>query len=153
MEFGGIYKNVIAIAAGMIEGAGMGANARAALITRGLAELQKFVVKEGGNPLTVAGLSGVGDLVATCTSGLSRNQRVGVGLAEGKTLEEITSELGQVAEGVNTTKRVVALAEKLNISVPIAEQVECVLDGKRSVKESVADLLSRAPSEEFSSEV
>jgi glycerol-3-phosphate dehydrogenase (NAD(P)+) len=99
-EIGAALKNVIAIACGVVDGMGLGLNARAALITRGLAEITRLAVALGGNPLTLAGLAGTGDLVLTCTGDLSRNRRVGLGLGHGKTLPQILKELGQVAEGV-----------------------------------------------------
>src|ERR687883_297703 len=104
VQLGGAVKNVIAIAAGISDGMGFGANARAALITRGLSEISRLAAKKGANPLTLSGLAGLGDLVLTCSSELSRNFRVGVGLGQGKKLEDVQREIGQVAEGVLNSK-------------------------------------------------
>lgn len=142
-ELGGAFKNVIAIAAGVGDTAKMGLNARAALITRGLAEMERLVVAFGGQAATVAGLSGLGDLFLTATGDLSRNRRVGMALGEGKELEQILAELGQVAEGVVTTPKILALARRHNVSVPITEEIDRLLKGESTVKDSLAALLSR----------
>jgi glycerol-3-phosphate dehydrogenase (NAD(P)+) len=118
-EIGGCAKNVVAIAAGLSDGMGFGANARAALITRGLAEITRLAVKKGANPLTLSGLAGLGDLVLTCSSELSRNRTVGFGLGQGKSLEQIQKELGQVAEGVRNARSVHDLAARLGVEMPI----------------------------------
>ena len=144
VEFGGVYKNIIAIAAGVVDGLEMGANARAALITRGLAEMQRIVVQLGGKPTTVMGLSGLGDLLLTATGDLSRNRQVGLRLAHGEKLEDILRTLGAVAEGVKSTFNVRELVHRLQVSAPITEEVAKLLEGKRSAKESAGALLSRA---------
>jgi glycerol-3-phosphate dehydrogenase (NAD(P)+) len=126
-ESAGALKNVMAIAAGMAHGLGYGDNSKAALITRALAELTRLGVAMGGHPLTFAGLAGMGDLVATCTSLQSRNRRVGVGLGEGRALDEITAEMRMVAEGVRTTGAVLTLADRHDIDMPIARVVGGVL--------------------------
>jgi glycerol-3-phosphate dehydrogenase (NAD(P)+) len=140
---GGALKNVIAIAAGIADGLGFGHNTRAALITRGLHETGRLVARLGGNPLTLAGLAGLGDLVLTCTGELSRNRRVGLALATGEPLAEITRRLGQVAEGVETARLGAELADALGIEMPITTQVAAVVSGVRSPREAVADLLAR----------
>jgi glycerol-3-phosphate dehydrogenase (NAD(P)+) len=127
VEIGGCVKNVVAIAAGISDGFGFGANSLAALITRGLAEISRLAVRKGGNPLTLSGLSGLGDLVLTCSSDLSRNRTVGRGLAAGKTADEIQKELGQVAEGVRNAKSARELARRLGVEMPITEIVYRVL--------------------------
>ena len=142
-ELGGVVKNVIAIAAGMSDGLGYGANARAALITRGLAEVTRLAVRKGANPLTLAGLSGVGDLVLTCSSDLSRNRRVGFGLGKGRTLAEVQTELGQVAEGVVAARTVRELSHRLHVEMPITEVVYRVLHQDLSPKQAVVDLMTR----------
>lgn len=143
-ELGGVFKNVIAIAAGVGDTAKMGLNGRAALITRGLAEMERLVVALGGEAATVAGLSGLGDLFLTATGDLSRNRRVGMGLGRGEKLEDILEELGQVAEGVTTTAKILELARQHNVSVPITEEIDRLLRGESTVKESLSALLSRS---------
>ncbi len=131
VELGGALKNVVAIAAGIVEGLRYGHNTMAALITRGIAEITRLGVALGGNPMTFAGLSGMGDLVLTCTGGLSRNRSVGVELGRGRTIDEILAEMEMVAEGVKTTQAVKRLAESVGVEMPIAEQVYAVLyEGK-----------------------
>jgi glycerol-3-phosphate dehydrogenase (NAD(P)+) len=142
-ELGGALKNVIAIACGVADGIGAGLNARAALITRGLAEIGRLAVSRGANPLTMAGLAGMGDLVLTCTGDLSRNRRVGLGLGEGKTLEQILDELGQVAEGVRTTRSARNLGHRSNVDMPITEEVYLMLYEDKPVPEALRDLLGR----------
>jgi len=144
----GAVKNVIALATGMLDGLNMGANARAAVITRGLAEISRLVGAAGGEPQTAVGLSGLGDLLLTCTGDLSRNRQVGLRLGHGEGLPEILAALGQVAEGVVTTKKVLQLAERHGVVMPIAEEVSKVLEGKSSVRESVNTLLARAQKRE-----
>ena len=122
-EVGGCVKNVVAIAAGISDGLGFGANALAALITRGLVEITRLAVRKGANPLTLSGLAGLGDLVLTCNSDLSRNRTVGRRLAEGKRLDDIERELGQVAEGVPNARSVHALAKRLEVDMPISDAV------------------------------
>lgn len=147
-EIAGAYKNVIAIAAGASDAMGLGNNARAALITRGLAEMTRFGVHFGAKEQTFLGLAGVGDLMLTATSTLSRNYRVGKGLGEGKGLDEILVALGEVAEGVPTAKAIVMLSEQSNLYTPIAKEVALLLDGK-DPRLSVEALLSRGKEEEF----
>jgi glycerol-3-phosphate dehydrogenase (NAD(P)+) len=140
---GGALKNVIAIAAGCADGLGFGNNARAALITRGLNEMGRLAVRLGGNPLTLAGLAGLGDLVLTCTGELSRNRRVGLALAAGEPLSRILDSLGHVAEGVYTARIAAELAGQLGVEMPITGQVAAVLAGRGTAREAVADLLAR----------
>lgn len=148
VEIGGSYKNVIAIAAGICDGLGLGNNARAALITRGLAEITRFGQDFGARTETFLGLSGVGDLFLTASSTLSRNYRVGSGLAKGKTTEEILDEIGETAEGVVTAKAIVEIAKERGLYTPIAWEVVAVLEGK-DPKVSLRDLLVRKHEEEF----
>ena len=143
VAIGGALKNVIAIAAGCCDGLGCGSNARAALITRGLHEIGRLATRLGGNPLTLAGLAGLGDLVLTCTGELSRNRKVGLALAAGEPLPSITARLGQVAEGVQTALLGDQLARKLGVEMPITTQVAALVSGRRSPHDAVADLLSR----------
>jgi glycerol-3-phosphate dehydrogenase (NAD(P)+) len=140
---GGALKNVIAIAAGCSDGLGCGSNARAALVTRGLHEIGRLATRLGGNPLTLAGLAGLGDLVLTCTGELSRNRTVGLALARGETLAAITARLGQVAEGVGTAHLGDELARRLGVAMPITTQVAALLSGRCSPAEAVSELLSR----------
>ena len=142
-EFGGVVKNVIAIAAGMSDGLGFGANARAALITRGLSEITRLAVRKGANPMTLAGLSGVGDLVLTCSSEMSRNRTVGFGLGKGKTLAEIQGELGQVAEGVLAARTVREMAHRVHVEMPITEVIYRVLYQGLAPKQAVIELMTR----------
>ena len=128
VEIGGALKNVIAIAAGVVEGLNLGHNALAALITRGLAEISRLACAEGGQRETLAGLSGLGDLVLTCTGDLSRNRRVGIELGRGRSITEILSGMRMVAEGVRTTGAALALGEKHGIELPIADRMQAVLD-------------------------
>jgi glycerol-3-phosphate dehydrogenase (NAD(P)+) len=140
---GGALKNVIAIAAGCADGLGFGSNGRAALITRGLHEMGRLATRLGGDPLTLSGLAGLGDLVLTCTGELSRNRRVGLALARGESLADIVVHLGQVAEGVDTARVAAGMALQLGVDMPITTQVAAVLAGQRTAREAVADLLSR----------
>ena len=142
-ELGGATKNVMAIAAGMSDGLGYGDNTRAALLTRALAELTRLGLASGGQPATFAGLAGMGDLIATCSSNLSRNHRVGVGLAKGKTLDEVVTEMRMVAEGVKTTRGVLGLAENADVEMPIAEHVAHVLYEGLAPKDAVLSLMTR----------
>ena len=139
-EVGGAYKNVIAIAGGVCDGLNLGNNARASLISRGLVEMARFGVFLGAKEKTFLSLGGAGDLFLSASSRLSRNYRVGFGLAEGKSLEEILDELGEVAEGVGTAKALFNIAQKRDIYLPIAKEVYLMLEGK-SPKESLKDLL------------
>jgi glycerol-3-phosphate dehydrogenase (NAD(P)+) len=148
-EIGGAVKNVLAIAAGVSDGMGFGLNARAALITRGLAEIARLAAALGGRHETLMGLAGMGDLILTCTGDLSRNRRVGLALAQGRTLPEILSELGQVAEGVSTAREVVRLATRHDIAMPLCEAVDALLHRPQiGPREVVEQLLSREPRHE-----
>lgn len=142
-ELAGALKNVMAIAAGMSDGLGFGDNSRATLITRALAELTRLGMKLGGRPTTFAGLAGMGDLIATCSSNKSRNHRVGVGLALGKTTEEIVSEMKMVAEGIKTTRSVLDLAAREGVEMPIAQQVGEVLYGGVHPRDAMLSLMTR----------
>ncbi|MGH8911076.1 MAG: NAD(P)H-dependent glycerol-3-phosphate dehydrogenase, partial [Acidimicrobiia bacterium] len=147
-ETAGALKNVMAIAAGMSAGLGFGDNTRATLITRALAELTRLGVVMGGRESTFAGLAGMGDLIATCVSSQSRNHTVGRALAEGKKLDEITSDLHMVAEGVKTTEAVLALANRHQVEMPIATQVGKVLYEGAHPREAVLDLMTRSAKSE-----
>lgn len=149
VEVGGALKNVIAIAAGASDGMGFGHNARAALITRGLAEIGRMAVKLGGAPLTVAGLAGMGDLVLTCTGSLSRNRHVGFELGRGHTLDEVLGGMRQVAEGVRTSKSAFDLSKREGVPMPIVSEVYSVLYEKKDPKAAVFDLMVREAHEEF----
>jgi len=140
---GGSLKNVMAIATGIADGIGLGSNTAAALITRGLAEVSRLAVALGANPLTLMGLAGMGDLVLTCTGGLSRNRRVGLGLGAGKTLQQILDELGEVAEGVRTTRSAYQLAQREGVDMPITEQVYQILYEDLPPADALMGLLSR----------
>ena len=142
-ESAGALKNVMAIAAGMAHGLGFGDNTMAMLVTRALAELTRLGVAMGGRPLTFAGLAGMGDLIATCLSGKSRNHTVGFGLGRGKSLETVLGEMKEVAEGVKSTEGVLALAERHGVEMPIAEQVGRVLYEGASPADAVANLMTR----------
>jgi glycerol-3-phosphate dehydrogenase (NAD(P)+) len=142
-EFGGVVKNVIAIATGMADGLGFGANTRAALITRGLAEITRLAVRKGANPMTLAGLSGVGDLVLTCSSELSRNRTVGYGIGKGKTLAQVQAEIGQVAEGVLSARTVREMAHRVHVEMPITEVIYRVLYQDLPPKQAVIELMTR----------
>jgi glycerol-3-phosphate dehydrogenase (NAD(P)+) len=148
-EIAGVLKNVVAIAAGVAQGLGVGDNALAALITRGLAELTRLGLALGGNPLSFLGLAGIGDLVVTCTSEKSRNRHVGVELGRGRALPEILGEMHMVAEGVRSTAAVLALAERSGVEMPIASQVQAVLAGERSPSEGLALLMGREAKSEL----
>jgi len=143
VELGGAIKNVLAIATGISDGLGLGANARAALITRGLAEMQRLVAAVGGRPETVMGLAGVGDLVLTCTDNQSRNRQVGLALGRGRKLQVTLAEIGQVAEGVATAREVRGLAQRLKVDMPITEQVYRVLFEGLAPQSAVEALLRR----------
>ena len=143
-ELGGALKNVMALAVGMAEGLGLADNSRAALITRGLAELTRLGVAMGGEPATFAGLAGLGDLLATCLSPQSRNHHVGVELGRGRSLHEITAAMQQVAEGVKTARVVLELAAEHRVEMPIASELCAVLDGGRDPREAYGNLLGRS---------
>lgn len=149
VEVGGAVKNVMAIAAGICDGLGLGHNARAALLTRGLAEITRLGLKLGGRHETLSGLSGTGDLILTCTGDLSRNRQVGLLLVQQHDLSEILSRLGHVAEGVYTVREVHRLAQRLDVAMPICEAVYRVLYEHVPVVEMVAALLNRTPNLEF----
>jgi glycerol-3-phosphate dehydrogenase (NAD(P)+) len=148
VEIGGALKNVIAIAAGVSDGLGFGHNTRAGLITRGLAEIGRLAAHRGANPLTLAGLAGMGDLVLTCTGELSRNRTVGFELGKGRTLADILATLGHVAEGVKTTKSAYDLSNKLGVDMPITAEVYRILYEDKPPQQAVVDLMARALSRE-----
>ena len=148
-EIGGAVKNVIAIAAGVADGLGYGMNTKAALITRGLAELSRLGVAAGGHPLTFLGLAGNGDLIATCSSVQSRNHQVGLELAAGRSVAEIVAERRSVAEGVQTAPAVVGMARDLGVEMPICETVDRVLSGEISALEALRSLMRREPKREL----
>ncbi len=143
VEIGGALKNVIAIGAGVVEGLGLGHNAMAALITRGLAEISRLASAEGGRRDTLAGLSGLGDLVLTCTGNLSRNRQVGIQLGRGRSLRDILAGMHMVAEGVRTTRAALALGARHGIELPIASQMQMVLDARLSPLAAVEALMGR----------
>ena len=144
VELGGAVKNVIAIAAGVIEGLGLGHNPKAALITRGLAEMTRLACACGARSETLSGLAGMGDLVLTCTGDLSRNRGVGIELGKGRSLADIIGSMSAVAEGVNTTRATVALARLHGIEMPITRQVFRILEGKISPREAIRELMERS---------
>ena len=143
VEIGAALKNVIAIAAGVCAGLGLGHNVAAALITRGLAELSRLACAMGANPLTLAGLAGLGDLVLTCTGELSRNRSVGIELARGRSADEIVESMTMVAEGVDTAAAALELARRYNTRLPITEQMDLILRGQRSPREAIRELMER----------
>jgi len=148
VEIGGAVKNVMAIAAGISDGLRLGLNARAALITRGLAEMARLGVALGGAAETLFGLAGAGDLILTATGELSRNRRVGLELAQGRSLKDILEHLGHVAEGVRSAKEVARLAKAKGVDMPVSDAVNAVLDGKLAPAKAVELLLSRDPKQE-----
>ncbi|SIN89769.1 NAD(P)H-dependent glycerol-3-phosphate dehydrogenase [Halodesulfovibrio marinisediminis] len=148
VELGGAFKNVIAIAAGMSDGLKFGANARAALITRGLAEMSRLGVAMGAKAETFMGLSGMGDLVLTCTGDLSRNRQVGLKLGQGKTMAEILEEMQQVAEGVKTTTAVHQLAQRLNVELPITATMHAIIHDGKNPHDAWRELMKRELREE-----
>jgi glycerol-3-phosphate dehydrogenase (NAD(P)+) len=147
-EVGGAVKNVLAIATGICDGLGLGLNARAALMTRGLAEITRFGIALGAKRETFMGLAGMGDLILTCTGDLSRNRRVGLALAAGRPLEAITRELGHVAEGVMTAREVARRAASISVDMPITQAVCAVLDGRIDARQAVDALMNRDPKAE-----
>jgi glycerol-3-phosphate dehydrogenase (NAD(P)+) len=149
VELGGSLKNVCAIAAGISDGMGFGSNTRAAIMTRGLAELVRLAIKKGANPLTLSGLAGMGDLVLTCTGELSRNRMVGLGLGRGQSLPEVLAGMNQVAEGVRTAKSVHDLARKLAVDLPLHEAIYRILYENLPPKAAVQSLTSRELKSEF----
>ena len=148
-EVGGVVKNVIAIASGMAEGMGFGDNTRATLITRGLAEMTRLGVAMGGQPTTFAGLAGMGDLIATCSSSQSRNNMVGVQLGQGLTIEQVLANMNMVAEGVKSSPSVLDLARRYGVEMPIAEQVVAVCHQGRPAREALAALMGRSRKSEM----
>jgi glycerol-3-phosphate dehydrogenase (NAD(P)+) len=150
VELGGSLKNIVAIAAGVCDGLDLGHNSIAALITRGLAEITRLVVACGGRPETMAGLAGLGDLVLTCTGGLSRNRSVGVELGHGRKLNDIIAGMhGMVAEGVLTTNAAVGLARKMSVEMPITEQMHAILQEGKSPQVAIRDLMARPSTSEL----
>lgn len=144
VQMGGVIKNVIALAAGISDGLGLGQNARAALITRGLAEMTRLAVRMGADPMTLAGLPGLGDLILTCAGDLSRNRKVGLQIAQGQALKEIMAGTRMVAEGVRNTRSVHSLAARLGVEMPIVEQMYQVLYGGKKPFAAVRDLMQRS---------
>ncbi len=144
VEVGAALKNVIAIGAGVCQGLGLGNNTLAALITRGLAEITRLAVAMGGQPRTLAGLAGLGDLVLTCSGELSRNRKVGIELAKGRTAAEIVGSTRMVAEGVETCEAAVALGSKFGVDLPIIQQMHAVLHGRTSPREALRTLMERS---------
>jgi glycerol-3-phosphate dehydrogenase (NAD(P)+) len=144
VQMGGVVKNIIAIAAGISDGLGLGQNARAALITRGLAEMTRLAVRMGADPLTLAGLPGLGDMILTCAGDLSRNRKVGLAIAQGQSLREIVASTKTVAEGIRNTRSVFLLSRRLGVEMPIVEQMFYVLYENKQASEAVRDLLLRS---------
>ena len=143
VELAGAMKNVVAIAAGVCGGLGLGSNSLAALITRGLAEMSRLAGKLGAKPETLSGLAGLGDLVLTCTGALSRNRHVGIELAKGRSLKEVLAEMKMIAEGVETTSALLDLAAELQIELPITEQVHAILREGKSPADAIRDVMER----------
>jgi glycerol-3-phosphate dehydrogenase (NAD(P)+) len=152
VEIGAALKNVIAIAAGVVEGLGLGHNALAGLITRGLAEISRLARAAGGRPETLAGLTGLGDLVLTCTGNLSRNRQFGIELAHGRSMAEIVAATNSVAEGVLTTEAALALGARHGVELPIAQQMAHVLAGRTSPRAAVEELMLRRQRDEVDGE-
>ncbi len=150
VEVGGAVKNVIAIATGVSDGLALGHNARAALITRGLAEISRLAARLGGDPITVSGLSGMGDLVLTCTGSLSRNRTVGLRLGQGETLADILADMQQVAEGVRNTTAIDDLGRELGVELPITTQMRALLFENKTAADAMVDLMTRQLKPEFS---
>ena len=148
-EIAGALKNVFAIAAGIAAGLGMGDNTRALVMCRAIAEMTRLGVAMGGHPMTFAGLAGIGDLLATCTSPLSRNRTVGEQLAAGRSVPEITESMEQVAEGIKASRSIVRLAEEYDVEMPIAAEVDAVVNDGRTPQEAFQNLLERVPTIEF----
>jgi len=148
-EIGGVVKNVIAIASGIVEGMGFGDNSKATLITRGLAEMSRLGVALGANPSTFTGLAGIGDVIATCASAQSRNNAVGVRLGRGESIESITGSMKMVAEGVKSSLSVSQLAQRYKVDMPITQQVAAVCEGTISASDAMVQLMSRASKAEL----
>jgi len=142
-EFGGVLKNLIAVAVGIADGVGYGENTKAAIITRGLVEMSRLACAEGSRRETLAGLSGLGDLVLTCMGDLSRNRRVGIELGKGRALPDILSQMKMVAEGVRTTGAALALGARHGVELPLAAQMSAVLEGRTTAREAVEVLMLR----------
>jgi glycerol-3-phosphate dehydrogenase (NAD(P)+) len=149
VEMGAALKNVIAVAAGVAAGLGLGANTMAALVTRGLAEMTRLAVAAGGEPRTLAGLAGLGDLVLTCNGELSRNRQVGLRLGRGEKIADILASMKMVAEGVKTTAAAVELARRHGVEMPITQQMGRILDEGRDPREALRELMERSLTEEF----
>jgi glycerol-3-phosphate dehydrogenase (NAD(P)+) len=149
VQYGGALKNVIAIASGIADGMGLGHNARAALITRGLAEISRIAVRKGANPLTLSGLSGMGDLVLTCTGELSRNRTVGIQLGQGRPLKEVLGDMRQVAEGVKTARSAEDLSKRLGVELPICHQVFKIAYEGKDPRKALVELMGRQPKPEL----
>jgi glycerol-3-phosphate dehydrogenase (NAD(P)+) len=150
VQMGGVIKNIIAIAAGISDGLELGHNSRAALITRGLAEMTRLAVRMGADPMTLAGLPGLGDLVLTCTGDLSRNRKVGLQIAQGKSVNEISQGTRMVAEGIRNTRSVYLLASRLGVEMPIVEQMYKVIYKSKRPFDAVRDLMQRSLKSELS---
>ena len=148
VEIAGSVKNVMALAAGMCDGVGLGDNAKAAMVTRGLAEVKRLGLAMGADPLTFAGLAGIGDLVVTCFSKHSRNRHVGEEVGKGRPLDEVQDEMNMVAEGVKTTRSALALAHKYDVEMPITEAVHAILFEGKAPEEAVCELMTRTPKRE-----
>lgn len=153
VEIGGALKNVVALAAGASDGMGYGDNTKAALITRGIAEISRLGIAMGARAETFSGLSGLGDLIVTCTSMHSRNRRAGILLGQGKSLDETLNEVHQVVEGVNTAKAAYNLSQKYNVEMPITSEINKVLFGGKSAKQAVIDLMTRDKTVEHEKEI
>ncbi len=149
VELGGALKNIIAIAVGILEGYGLGKNTQTALITRSIAEITRLVIQMGGNPLTISGLSGVGDLILTCTGEMSRNRQVGIRLGKGENVNEITGSMKMVAEGVATTASAYDLSKKVGVDMPITETLYKILYENADINESLRALMSRSLKDEL----
>ena len=149
VQLGGVVKNIFAVAAGIADGLGFGANARAALITRGLVEMQRLGKSLGVAPGTLIGLAGLGDMILTCTDDQSRNRRFGLALADGKTIDEAQQEIGQVVEAVHNTAKICEKALELGIDLPIANQIDLILQNKITPQQAVHNLITRKPVQEI----
>ena len=150
VELGGALKNVIAMAAGAVDGLGLGNNARAAVITRGLQEIAQIGAKMGANPMTFLGLSGLGDLILTCTGDMSRNRQFGYRCAQGETTAQIVESMGQVVEGVTTSKAAAELSQRLGLDTPILRAVDTVVQGQQTMEKAFQRLMARPQKGEFS---
>ncbi len=149
IELGGALKNIIALAAGAVDGLGFGDNTKAALMTRGIAEITRLGIAMGGKPETFSGLSGIGDLIVTCTSKHSRNWNAGFLLGKGRTMQEAMDEVKMVVEGVYSAKAALKLAKQYHVTMPIVEQINLVLFENKDAKKAVSDLLTRDPKSEL----